>query len=175
MATMLTVQQPSTHPLVRVCPSVRPPVRPSVCGLCSAAWQPCSAAHDNELECSEPPRPRSSGRLLPAQLKPPSQLELELAACSDEDKAAIRATHMPWLTGVAEKVRAEKAAEAQRQRLRQGNLNRKLRGVALSGGVLCGAFSTAREAKEEAEREKARQERELAKLRKRRENKRVCS
>ena len=72
-------------------------------------------------------------------------------------------------------LRAEKAAEGQRQRLRQGNLNRKLRGVALSGRVLCGAFSTAREAKEEAEREKTRQERELAKLRKRRENKRVCS
>ena len=147
---------------------------PRVCGLCSAAWQPCIPARDDDPECSEP-RPRFAGRLLPAQLKPPSQLELELAACSDEDKAAIRATSMPWLTGVAEKVRAERAAEAQRQRVRQDNLNRMLRGVALSGGMLSGAVSTARQAKEDAEREKARQERELAKLRKRRENKRVCS
>jgi hypothetical protein len=144
--------------------------------LFSAAWQPHSPGHDEYLKNVES-QPRFTGGLLPAQLKPPSQLELELAACADEDKAAVRATQMPWLTGVAEKVRAEKAAEAQRQRLRQGDLNRKIRGVAVTGGMLGGAFSLARHTKEEAERaaceEKARLERERAKLRKRRENGRL--
>lgn len=142
--------------------------------LSSATWQPHRPVHENKLESVEP---RFTGCLLPAQLKPPSQLELELAACAEEEKAAVRATQIPWLTGVAEKVRSEKAAEAQQQRLRQGDLNRKIRGVAATGGRLGAAFSTARQTKEEAERaareEKARLERERAKLQKRRENARL--
>ena len=120
---------------------------------------------------------RCTGDLLPTRLKPPSQLELELAERSGEDIAVARAARMPWLTGVAEKVRAEKAAEAERQRVRQEDLNRKVRGAAVAGGVFGGAFSAARQTKQEAERaereQKARKERELAKLQKRRENKRL--
>ena len=143
--------------------------------LSSATWQPHRPVHDEDNLIRV--EPRFTGALLPAQLKPPSQLELRLAACADEEKATVRATQMPWLTGVAEKVRSEKAAEAQRQQLRQGDLNRKIRGVAATGGMLGAAFSTARQTKEEAERaareEKARLERERVKLRKRRENARL--
>ena len=142
--------------------------------LCASrdAWQPHDPVRENEPDLFEP-RPRFTGNLLPAQLKPPSQLELELAARSSEDIAAARAERMPWLTAVADKVRADKAAEEEQQRIRQDNLQRMVRGAALTGGVLGGAFSAARQEREEAERAalelRERKERELAKMRRQRE------
>ena len=118
---------------------------------------------------ASPARRACVGSLLPAKMRSPTGWEAELSG--HPDPAAARRERIPWLSSVADEVRAEKQAAEQREQAQQqerhADVRRRLRGVALSSGVVAADAKARRSAEETAREEEERRQRELARYRKR--------
>ena len=118
---------------------------------------------------ASPARRACVGSLLPTKMRSPTGWEAVLRG--HPDPAAARRERIPWLSSVADKVRAEKQAAEQQQQAQQqerhADVRRRLRGVALSSGVVAADAKARRSAEEMAREEEERRQRELARYRKR--------